>query len=47
MTNLKLHVTEEDYQVFAGPSWPSYQDYLNGDRGTNWRELFAYLDINA
>jgi hypothetical protein len=35
MTNLKLFVTEEDYSVFAGPDWPSYQDYLNGARGTN------------
>ena len=34
MTNLKLYVTEEDYLVFAGPSWPSYQDYLAGARGT-------------
>lgn len=33
MTNLKLYVTEEDYSVFAGPNWPSYQDYLNGARG--------------
>jgi hypothetical protein len=33
MTNLKLYVTEEDYSVFAGPDWPSYQDYLNGARG--------------
>lgn len=32
--NLKLFVTEQDYATFAGPSWPSYEDYLNGDRGT-------------
>jgi len=34
MTDLKLYVTEEDYLVFAGPDWPSYQDYLAGARGT-------------
>jgi hypothetical protein len=33
MTNLKLYVTEEDYLTFAGPDWPSYQDYLAGSRG--------------
>jgi hypothetical protein len=35
MTNLKLYVTEEDYSVYAGPDWPSYQNYLNGDIGTD------------
>jgi hypothetical protein len=35
MTNLKLYVTEQDYSVFAGPDWPSYQDYLAGARGTD------------
>jgi hypothetical protein len=35
MTDLKLYVSEQDYLVFAGPSWPSYQDYLNGDRGSD------------
>ena len=33
MTNLKLYVTEEDYLTFAGPDWPSYQEYLAGSRG--------------
>jgi len=33
MSNLKLFVTLEDYQTFAGPSWPSYEDYINGARG--------------
>ena len=33
MSNLRLFVTEEDYKTFAGPSWPSYNDYLNGQRG--------------
>jgi hypothetical protein len=35
MNNLKLYVTEEDYLTFAGPDWPSYQDYLAGARGTD------------
>jgi hypothetical protein len=30
MTNLKLYVTEQDYLVFAGPSWPTYVEYING-----------------
>jgi hypothetical protein len=30
MKNLKLYVTFEDYQNFAGGSWPSYNDYING-----------------
>ena len=34
MADLKLYVTEEDYSVFAGPDWPSYQEYLQGARGT-------------
>lgn len=31
-SNLKLFVTPEDYDVFAGPSWPAYQDFLEGAR---------------
>jgi len=30
MKNLKLFVSQEDYQTFAGGSWPSYDDYVNG-----------------
>lgn len=35
MQNLKLYVSEDDYKTFSGVSWPSYKDFLNGDRGTN------------
>jgi organic radical activating enzyme len=31
-SNLRLYVTPEDYQVFAGPDWPAYDDFLQGDR---------------
>lgn len=30
MNNLHLYVTREDYDVFAGPDWPSYSAYLAG-----------------
>jgi hypothetical protein len=30
MTNLKLYVTEEDYARWAGPDWPTYNDYVQG-----------------
>lgn len=30
MKNLKLFVTPDDYKSFAGGSWPSFKDYLNG-----------------
>jgi uncharacterized Fe-S cluster-containing radical SAM superfamily protein len=28
--DLKFYVLENDYNVFAGTSWPSYNDYVNG-----------------
>jgi hypothetical protein len=31
-SNLRLYVTPKDYQVFAGPDWPAYEDYLQGNR---------------
>jgi organic radical activating enzyme len=36
--NLKIYVLEEDYNVFAGPDWPSFRDYLNGATG-NIKEI--------
>jgi MoaA/NifB/PqqE/SkfB family radical SAM enzyme len=30
--NLGLYFTQEDYLALAGPDWPSYDQYLNGDR---------------
>jgi hypothetical protein len=30
MKNLKMFVSFEDYQTFAGGSWPSYEDYIDG-----------------
>lgn len=30
MKNLKLYVTPEDYAVFAGPDWPSYDNLIAG-----------------
>lgn len=35
MNNLNLYVTEEDYLTFAGPDWPSYNDYLAGSTATD------------
>ena len=29
-SNLRLYITPEDYAVFAGPDWPSYEDLLAG-----------------
>lgn len=36
--NLSLYVTKEDYENVAGPDWPSYQDFLSGNRGVK-REI--------
>lgn len=33
MKNLHLYFTQEDYQNLKGPDWPSYDDFLKGDRG--------------
>lgn len=33
--NLKLYVTPEDYKVFAGGDWPSYDEYLAGARSNS------------
>jgi hypothetical protein len=30
-SNLRLYVTPEDYRVFAGPDWPAYDDFLQGN----------------
>jgi organic radical activating enzyme len=30
MTNLKLYVTKQDYVEWAGPDWPSYEQYIIG-----------------
>ena len=32
MKNLGLYFTQEDYLALAGPDWPSYDQYLSGDR---------------
>jgi sulfatase maturation enzyme AslB (radical SAM superfamily) len=29
-SNLRLYVTPEDYQVFAGPDWPTYENLTSG-----------------
>ena len=34
MKNLHLYVTRDDYSTMAGPDWPLYENFLNGDRGT-------------
>lgn len=33
--NLSHYITSDDYAVFAGPDWPTYADFLLGQRGTN------------
>lgn len=35
MKNLKLYVTPEDYKIWAGGNWPSYDDFINGQRPTD------------
>lgn len=37
MINLALYVTEDDYKIFAGPSWPSYSAYLAGVKANDTR----------
>jgi organic radical activating enzyme len=32
--NLALYFSRDDYKVLAGIDWPSYEDFLNGHRGT-------------
>lgn len=32
MTNLARYVSQADYEVFAGPDWPNYQEYLAGQQ---------------
>ena len=34
MKNLHLYVTRDDYSTMAGPDWPLYENFLNGDCGT-------------
>ena len=34
MKNLRLYVTPDDYSLMAGPDWPVYENFLEGDRGT-------------
>jgi hypothetical protein len=41
--NLKLYVTEDDYRATAGPSWPSYQAFIEG-AGSDEPEIQAELD---
>lgn len=33
MNQLEFYVTEADYNMFKGESWPSYQDFLQGNTG--------------
>lgn len=33
MTDLKFYINEQDYETFRGSAWPSYQEFLNGNRG--------------
>lgn len=47
MTNLKLYVTSEDYAQWAGPDWPSYEDYLQGipaDKSEIQKEIVEFTD---
>jgi len=44
---LALCVTLDDYNVFAGPDWPSYHDFLHGDRGVSaeiQQEISEFID---
>jgi len=41
--NLDLYFTKEDYQELSGPDWPSYEQYLNGDR-SNIPEVQAEIE---
>lgn len=47
--NLKLYVTQQDYAVFAGPDWPSYENYLAGDRGQKaeiQQEILEFTELH-
>ena len=33
--NLKHFITQDDYAVFAGPDWPNYEDFLQGQKGNS------------
>lgn len=35
MKNLQYYFVREDYESLSGPDWPSYEDFLKGDRGPN------------
>jgi pyruvate-formate lyase-activating enzyme len=37
MKNLRSYVSLDDYTTFAGPDWPSYDDYINGATTDNTR----------
>lgn len=48
MKNLKLFVTPANYESFAGSSWPSYEDYLNGIKATDaeiQQEIDQFTDM--
>lgn len=30
--DLKFYITPQDYEVWAGPDWPKYENFLQGDR---------------
>lgn len=35
MKNLSLYFTNSDYETLRGPDWPSYENFLKGDRSNN------------
>lgn len=46
--NLSLYVTAEDYDAWAGPDWPAYQDYLQGANGNDQliqKEIQQFTDL--
>ena len=48
MKNLKLFVSQEDYQTFAGDSWPCYNEYINGKTVDNievQQEIDRFTDM--
>ena len=48
MKNLKIFVTQEDYQTFAGGAWPCYEDYINGvkvDDSDIQQEIDKFTDM--
>lgn len=48
MKNLSLYFQREDYEGIKGPDWPSYQEFLSGERGSDpeiQREINGFVDM--